>query len=81
MSIPEIDPATFVVPANQLLVYKSGDLFYGKKSNEATVEVDTDDMIRMDLTAADLPCLIPEYVYTEAHAAPAMENLDKSSAF
>ena len=81
MSIPEIDPATFAVPANQLLVYKSGDLFYGKKSNEEIVEVDTDDMIRMDLTAADLPCLLPESVYTKAHAEEAMMNLDKSSAF
>lgn len=81
MSIPEIDPATFAVPANQLLVYKSGDLFYGKKSNEEVVEVDTDDMLRMDLTAADLPCLLPESVYTKAHAEEAMMNLDKSSAF
>lgn len=81
MSIPEIDPATFTVPANQLLVYRSGDLFYGKKSNEEIVEVDTDDMIRMDLTAADLPCLLPESVYTKAHAEEAMMNLDKSSAF
>ncbi len=81
MAIPEIDPATFTVPANQLLVYRSGDLFYGKKSNNEIVEVDTDDMIRMDLTAADLPCLLPESVYTKAHAEEAMMNLDKSSAF
>ena len=81
MALDISDVATFAVPENLILLFKDDDQIKGKLHDESIVAVSSDDMFRLDVVEADLPCFAFAADYTASHEKAAINNPNMRSAF
>lgn len=75
------DVATFAVPENLILLYVEDEQVKGKLHDGSSVDVSSDDLLRLDVAAGDLPCFAFYDDYSASHSKAAINNPAMRSAF